>query len=141
MPVRTSSKGEGLEAAAIAGRYKSLSLAENAFRSLKTVDLKVRPIHHRNADRARSHVLLCLLAYYVEWHMRSVLKPALFDDEENPATRPDPVAPKEPSLSAKAKARTKRTPTPSPPIPSKACWTIWPPSPATPSFPPSPHGL
>ncbi|MFA7234931.1 MAG: hypothetical protein WC076_12560, partial [Terrimicrobiaceae bacterium] len=53
MPVRTSSKGEGLEAAAIAGRYKSLSLAENAFRSLKTVDLKVRPIHHRNADRAR----------------------------------------------------------------------------------------
>ena len=67
-------------------------------------------IHHRNADRVRSHVFLCLLAYYVEWHMRSVLKSVLFDDEEPSTTRPDPVAPKEPSRSAKAKARTKRTP-------------------------------
>ena len=83
---------------------------ENAFRSIKTVDLKVRPIHHRNADRVRSHVFLCMLAYYVEWHMRSVLKPVLFDDEETATIRPDPVAPKEPSRSAKAKARTKRTP-------------------------------
>ena len=108
--VRTSSQEEGLEAADIVERYKSLSLVENAFRSIKTVDLKVRPIHHRNADRVRSHVFLCLLAYYVEWHMRSVLKPVLFDDEEPSTTRPDPVAPKEPSRSAKAKARTKRTP-------------------------------
>ena len=108
--VRTSSQEEGLEAADIVERYKSLSLVENAFRSIKTVDLKVRPIHHRNADRVRSHVFLCLLAYYVEWHMRSVLKSVLFDDEEPSTTRPDPVAPKEPSRSAKAKARTKRTP-------------------------------
>ena len=108
--VRTSSQEEGLEAADIVERYKSLSLVENAFRSIKTVDLKVRPIHHRNADRVRSHVFLCLLAYYVEWHMRSVLKSVLFDDEEPSNTRPDPVAPKEPSRSAKAKARTKRTP-------------------------------
>jgi len=108
--VRTSSKQEGLEAAAIVERYKSLSLVENAFRSIKTVDLKVRPIHHRIADRVRSHVFLCMLAYYVEWHMRSVLKPVLFDDEEPATTRFDPVAPKEPSPSAKAKARTKRTP-------------------------------
>ena len=108
--VRTSSQDEGLEAADIVERYKSLSLVENAFRSIKTVDLKVRPIHHRNADRVRSHVFLCLLAYYVEWHMRSVLKSVLFDDEEPSTTRPDPVAPKEPSRSAKAKARTKRTP-------------------------------
>ena len=108
--VRTSSQEENLEAAAIVERYKSLSLVENAFRSIKTVDLKVRPIHHRNADRVRSHVFLCLLAYYVEWHMRSVLKPVLFDDEEPSTIRLDPVAPKEPSPSAKAKARTKRTP-------------------------------
>lgn len=108
--VRTSSREEGLESAAIVERYKNLSLVENAFRSIKTVDLKVRPIHHRAADRVRSHVFLCLLAYYVEWHMRSVLKPVLFDDEELPIPRPDPVAPKEPSRSAKAKARTKRTP-------------------------------
>jgi len=108
--VRTSSQEEGLEAADIVERYKSLSLVENAFRSIKTLDLKVRPIHHRNADRVRSHVFLCMLAYYVEWHMRSVLKPVLFDDEEPATTRPDPVAPREPSRSAKAKARTKRTP-------------------------------
>jgi hypothetical protein len=108
--VRTSSKEEGLEAAAIVERYKSLSLVENAFRSIKTVDLKVRPIHHRIADRVRSHVFLCMLAYYVEWHMRSVLKPVLFDAEEPATTRPDPVAPKEPSPSAKAKACSKRTP-------------------------------
>jgi hypothetical protein len=108
--VRTSSREESLESAAIVERYKSLSLVENAFRSIKTVDLKVRPIHHRNADRVHSHVFLCMLAYYVEWHMRSVLKPVLFDDEELPISRPDPVVPKEPSPSAKAKARTKRTP-------------------------------
>lgn len=108
--VRTSSKEEGMQAADIVERYKSLSLVENAFRSIKTVDLKVRPIHHRNADRVRSHVFLCMLAYYVEWHMRSVLKPVLFDAEEPSTTRLDPVAPKKPSPSAKAKARTKRTP-------------------------------
>jgi len=108
--VRTSSQEEGLKSAAIVERYKSLSLVENAFRSIKTVDLKVRPIHHRNSPRVRSHMFLCLLAYYVEWHMRSVLKPVLFDDEELPAPRPDPVAPQVPSRSAKAKARTKRTP-------------------------------
>jgi len=108
--VRTSSQEESLEATDIVERYKSLSLVENAFRSIKTVDLKVRPIHHRNANRVRSHVFLCMLAYYVEWHMRSVLKPVLFDDEEPSTTRPDPVAPKKPSHSAKAKARTKKTP-------------------------------
>jgi transposase len=50
--------------------YKSLSQAERAFRSIKTVDLEIRPIHHRLSDRVRAHVLLCMLAYYLEWHMR-----------------------------------------------------------------------
>jgi len=77
---------------------------ENAFRSIKTVDLKVRPIHQRNAGRVRSHVFLCLPAYYAEWHMRSVLKPVLFDDEEPSTTQPDPVAPKVPSAFANANA-------------------------------------
>lgn len=76
--MRTGTKGEGLEATAIVERYKSLSLAENAFRSVKTVDLKVRPFHHHHADRAGAHVILCMLAYYVEWHMRSALKSLLF---------------------------------------------------------------
>src|SRR5712692_5773007 len=62
--------------------YKRLAEVERVFRSLKTVDLHVRPIHHRKADRVRAHVFLCLLAYYVEWHMRQALQPLLFDDED-----------------------------------------------------------
>ena len=62
--------------------YKDLSQAERAFRSLKTVDLEVRPIHHRLPDRVRAHVLLCMLAYYLEWHMRQALAPVLFDDHQ-----------------------------------------------------------
>jgi hypothetical protein len=110
--VRTSSQDPALDPASLVERYKDLSLVENAFRSLKTVDLKVRPIHHRNADRVRCHLLLCMLAYYVEWHMRAALKPLLFDEDDPEgarASRPDPVAPMRPSASAKAKARTKRT--------------------------------
>lgn len=107
--VRTSARPEEIAGVAAVAIYKDLSLVENAFRCIKTVDLKVRPIHHRDADRVRCHVLLCALAYYVEWHMRSALKPMLFDDEEVRAPRPDPVAPKRPSASARAKARTKRT--------------------------------
>jgi hypothetical protein len=110
--VRTSSREADLESAEIVECYKDLGLVEQAFRSIKTVDLKIRPIHHRNADRVRSHVLLCMLAYYVEWHMRSVLKPVLFDQDdagEGRELRADPVMAKRPSASAKAKARTKRT--------------------------------
>ena len=62
--------------------YKDLAKVERAFRSMKTVDLKVRPIYHRRADRVRAHVLLCMLAYYLEWHMRSALAPVLFDDHD-----------------------------------------------------------
>jgi hypothetical protein len=65
--------------------YKSLSGVERAFRSLKTVDLHVRPIHHRQPDRVRAHIFVCMLAYYVEWHMRKNLAPLLFDDEDKTA--------------------------------------------------------
>ena len=78
--------------------YKGLSVVERAFRSLKTVDLKVRPIYHYAGARVRAHVFLCMLAYYVEWHMRQRLKPLLFDDEEPDvaeAARPSVVAPAE----------------------------------------------
>ena len=84
---------------------------ERAFRSYKTVDLKVRPIHHRLADRVRAHVLLCMLAYYVEWHMREALAPMLFDDEDpeaGKALRASVVAPAQRSPAAQRKARTKR---------------------------------
>ena len=83
-----------------------------AFRSLKTVDLKVRPIYHRTEPRVRAHVFLCMLAYYVEWHMRQKLKPMLFDDEDAQgaeARRPSVVAPAKVSMSARVKAAAKRT--------------------------------
>lgn len=94
------------------GAYKSLSTVERAFRSLKTVDLKVRPIYHHLADRVRAHVFLCMLAYYVEWHMRRSLAPLLFDDHDRQTAqqlRQSPVAPARVSPAAAKKARTKRT--------------------------------
>ena len=92
--------------------YKSLSGVERAFRSLKTVDLQVRPIHHRLPDRVRAHILLCMLAYYVEWHMRQLLAPILFDDDDKAqaqAARASIVAPAQRSASAQLKALTKQT--------------------------------
>jgi hypothetical protein len=92
--------------------YKRLAQVEQAFRSLKSVDLKVRPIHHRLEERVRAHVLLCMLAYYVEWHMRQALAPLLFDDDDPAAAeplRPSVVAPAQRSPSAQHKALTKLT--------------------------------
>jgi hypothetical protein len=88
--------------------YKSLANVERAFRSLKTVDLKVRPIHHRLADRVRSHIFLCMLAYYVEWHLRDAWRELMFTDADQEAklTR-DPVAPAKRSKAALAKAASK----------------------------------
>ena len=80
--VRTSVPATELDAEHTVRAYKGLSVVERAFRSLKTVDLKVRPIYHYAGARVRAHVFLCMLAYYVEWHMRQRLKPLLFDDEE-----------------------------------------------------------
>jgi len=87
--------------------YKLLSTVERAFRSLKTVDLKVRPIHHRLAGRVRGHIFLCMLAYYVEWHMREAWRALLFADEDQQAKKTrDPVAPAERSEAAELKAAT-----------------------------------
>lgn len=111
--VRTSLPTGTLSADDIVERYKDLSAVENAFRSIKTVDLKVRPINHYNPDRVRCHIFLCMLAYYVEWHMRQALKPLLFDEDDPEAARlarTDVVSPKEPSPSARAKANSKKTP-------------------------------
>jgi transposase len=92
--------------------YKSLSGVERAFRSLKTMDLHVRPIHHRQPDRVRAHIFLCMLAYYLEWHMRQDLAPLLFDDEDPAAAaqqRTSVVAPAQRSPAAQNKANSKRT--------------------------------
>jgi transposase len=83
--VRTSLAPEVLDDAATVRSYKSLSQVERAFRCIKTVDLQVRPVHHWLADRVRAHVFLCMLAYYLEWHMRRSLAPLLFDDTDKDA--------------------------------------------------------
>ncbi len=89
--------------------YKRLAAVERAFRSLKSVDLNVRPIYHRAPDRVRAHIFVAMLAYYVEWHMRQALAPVLFDDEQREDRRSSPVAPATRSPEARAKARTQRT--------------------------------
>ena len=80
--IRTSLPAAQLDANATVAAYKSLAHVERAFRTIKTVDLNVRPVFHYNESRVRAHVFLCMLAYYVEWHMRQRLKPMLFDDEQ-----------------------------------------------------------
>jgi transposase len=110
--IRTSVRKEVLSSQQVVASYKSLSGVERAFRSLKTVDLQVRPIHHRLPDRVRAHILLCVLAYYVEWHMRQLLAPILFDDDDKAqaqAARASIVAPAQRSTTAKLKALTKQT--------------------------------
>jgi transposase len=105
--VRTSVPAAQLDAPECVRSYKSLANVERAFRSMKTIDLKVRPIHHRLADRVRAHILLCMLAYYVEWHLREAWAPLMFADtqQQAKATR-DPVAPAQRSSSAQDKAST-----------------------------------
>lgn len=99
--IRTSVPANEMAAADCVRNYKSLANVERAFRSLKTVDLKVRPIHHRLADRVRSHIFLCMLAYYVEWHMREAWRELMFADPDQAAkTTRDPVAPAVRSASA-----------------------------------------
>ena len=110
--IRTSLADSELDAQATVRAYKRLSTVERAFRSLKSVDLKVRPVFHRTAERVRAHVLVCMLAYYVEWHMRRRLAPLVFDDGDRAgaeAARASVVAPARVSESARRKARRKRT--------------------------------
>ena len=110
--IRSNVEPERLDASQAVRAYKNLSRVERAFRSLKSVDLKVRPIHHRRPDRVRAHILLCMLAYYVEWHMRQQLAPLLFDDHDPQAAddlRPSIVQPAQRSPAARQKAARKRT--------------------------------
>ena len=110
--VRSNVEPQQMDATQTVRAYKNLSKVERAFRSLKSVDLKVWPLHHRRADRVRAHVLLCMLAYYVEWHMRQKLAPLLFDDHDPQAgeqRRRSVVAPAKRSPAALAKASRKRT--------------------------------
>ena len=106
--VRTSLSKKEMSAPDAVRSYKSLSDVERAFRTLKTIDLEVRPIHHRLADRVRAHIFLCMLAFYVEWHMREAWRPLLFADEDLEAkANRDPVAPAKRSEAAEEKVVTK----------------------------------
>ena len=110
--LRTSVPANNLDAGAFVLAYKSLAQVERAFRSLKSIDLDIRPVHHRLAGRVRAHVFLCMLAYYVQWHMRRKLAPLLFEDHDRPAAaaaRTSPVASAQVSAAARAKARARKT--------------------------------
>jgi Transposase DDE domain len=110
--IRTSVPDVALAPDEAVQAYKRLAQVERAFRSLKSVDLKVRPIHHRLEERVRAHILLCMLAYYVEWHMRQALAPMLFDDDDPAAAqaaRRSAVAPAQRSPRAQRKASTQLT--------------------------------
>ena len=110
--VRSNVEPELFDAEQTVRAYQDLAKVERAFRSMKTVDLKVRPTYHRRADRMRAHVWLCMLAYYVEWHLRAALAPLLFDDHDREAgerQRSSVVRPAQRSPAAQAKAASKRT--------------------------------
>jgi transposase len=109
--VRTNEPASRCSAENTVRRYKSLAQVERAFRTLKGMDLKIRPIHHRTEDHVRAHILVCMLAFYVEWHMRRSLAPLLFEDEElsRDRLRRDPVAPAECSASAQTKKADRIT--------------------------------
>lgn len=105
--IRTSVAAETLDAPAVVEAYKSLAGVERNFRCLKAIDLDLRPIYHRTADRVRAHVLICMLAAYLVWHLRRAWAPLCFTDEQTP-TRTDPVAPARRSDNALAKASRQR---------------------------------
>ncbi len=109
--IRTSEPKKRLSAEDTVRSYKNLAQVEQVFRCFKGVDIRVRPIYHRDDPRVRAHVFLCLLAYYVEWHMRRALGSLLFDDEDLTANRKtrDPVAKAEPSPSVRRKKAQRST--------------------------------
>jgi len=111
--LRTSLTDSELESGEVVRSYKQLKVVERAFRTFKGPELEIRPIHHRLEDRVRAHVFLCMLAYYLTWHLRQAWAPLLFADE-HPPTQPDPVAKAVRTRSAHRKAQSKRTTTDEP---------------------------
>ncbi|MGH2850165.1 MAG: IS1634 family transposase [Solirubrobacteraceae bacterium] len=111
--LRTSLQESDVRAGDVVRAYKNLEQAERAFRSIKGPDLQIRPIHHHLETRVRSHVFICMLGYYLTWHLKTAWKPLLFTDENRPEN-PDPVAKAVRSQAADTKARTKRTSTGTP---------------------------
>src|SRR5512143_1414985 len=109
--IRTSESQQTLSAADTVRSYKNLAQVERVFRTLKGREIQIRPSHHRTEARVRAHLFLCLLVYYVEWHLRQAWAPLLFDDPALPVDRHqrDPVAPAQPSAAAKRKKGARVT--------------------------------
>jgi hypothetical protein len=107
--LRTNLPAEKIDAAGTVRAYKSLAQVERAFRCLKTVDLELRPVFHWTAPRVRAHVLLCMLAYYLEWHMRQPLAPMLFDDHDRASREAERVSPVKKAKVSKAAGRKAST--------------------------------
>jgi hypothetical protein len=107
--IRSSVSAERMDAAQLVRSYKRLAHVERAFRTLKSMDLQVRPIRHRLDDRVRAHIFLCMLAYYVRWHLEQAWRQLLFQDEQ-PPPHTDPVTPAQRSPEALTKAQTQRLP-------------------------------
>ena len=135
--LRTSVPADALDPAAVVTGYKNLANVERDFRILKVDDLDLRPIHHRLTDRVKAHVLICMLACYLIWHLRQAWAPMTFTDE-HPPQRDNPVAPAQRSASADAKASTQHDPPATHCAASADYSTTWPPSPATRSGSPPP---
>jgi len=106
--IRTSVSAEQMNAGSVAATYQSLALVERDFRSLKSIDLDLRPIHHYTETRVRAHVFICLLAAYLIWHLRQTWQPLTFTDQNRPEPA-DPVAPARRSAAAEHKATSKTT--------------------------------
>ena len=138
--VRASVAASDLDAAGLVDAYKRLSNVERDFRSLKTVDLELRPIHHHLEPRVRAHVLLCLLAAYLVWHLRKAWAPLTFTDEAPPQRSSDPVAPTQRSQPLSSRHHSTSYATAPQPTASPPCSPTWPPSPATTSSSPARPG-
>ena len=129
--LRTTVPADQLDAAAVVTGYKNLAHVERDFRSIKADDLDLRPIHHRLDDRVSAHVLICMLACYLVWHLRQAWAPMTFTDE-HPPTRDNPVAPAQRSAARRRQSlHPTRRHTATHCAASAACSTTWPPSPAT----------
>jgi hypothetical protein len=107
--IRTSVTADKLDPAGVVTAYKNLSHVERDWRNIKVDDLDLRPVHHRLADRVKAHILICMLAEYLTWHLRRVLAPLTYTDEQPPA-RSNPVAPAQRSTAAARKASRQRDP-------------------------------
>jgi transposase len=124
--LRTPIPADELDAPGVVAAYKNLKYVERDFRRIKSDDLDLRPVFHRLGERVRAHVLICMLAYYLTWHLRRAWAPLTFTDE-NPPPQDNPVAPPAAPPPPRPRPPASTTRLAAPTAASAACWTTWPP--------------